>query len=71
MLDSIAISNKDKDINFIRDESNKIAKEVTEAIQKHGIINRRDLDGEVYAYETDGYGSAYFMDDANIPSLLS
>jgi meiotically up-regulated gene 157 (Mug157) protein len=27
--------------------------------------------GEIYAYEIDGFGNKLFMDDANIPSLLS
>ena len=39
-------------------------------IEKYGIINHPEF-GKVYAYEVDGYGSATFMDDANIPSLLS
>ena len=39
-------------------------------IEKYGIVNH-PIYGKVYAYEVDGYGSATFMDDANIPSLLS
>ena len=27
--------------------------------------------GEIFAYEVDGFGSHYCMDDANVPSLLS
>lgn len=43
---------------------------LTSGIEKFGIVTH-PIYGKVYAYEVDGYGSATFMDDANIPSLLS
>lgn len=47
-----------------------LAKEVDTAIQKYGIVNHPKY-GKIYAFEVDGFGSTYLMDDANIPSLLS
>jgi len=42
---------------------------IREGIRTHGIIQ---FHGEtVYAYEVDGFGNTVFMDDANVPSLLS
>jgi len=38
---------------------------IKEAIYEHAIV------GDVFAYETNGLGSVYVMDDANVPSLLS
>jgi meiotically up-regulated gene 157 (Mug157) protein len=43
------------------------AEEVREAIFTHGLSHTKDY----FMYEVDGFGSAYFMDDANHPSLLS
>ena len=51
-------------------ESTALAKEVSEAIQKYAIVEHPKY-GKVYAYEVDGFGNAYFMDDANVPSLLA
>ncbi|PRT55038.1 hypothetical protein B9G98_02658 [Wickerhamiella sorbophila] len=47
-----------------------MASEIREAIYRHGVVNHPDY-GDVFAYEVDGYGSSLFMDDANVPSLLS
>lgn len=47
-----------------------LAKEVEEAIQKHAIVTHPKY-GKIYAFEVDGFGSAYLMDDANVPSLLA
>ncbi|CAI5760142.1 unnamed protein product [Candida verbasci] len=43
---------------------------ISKGIEKYGIVNH-PVYGKVYAYEVDGYGSSVFMDDANLPSLLS
>ncbi|KAJ3383736.1 hypothetical protein HDU80_001173 [Chytriomyces hyalinus] len=47
-----------------------LAKEVRAAINQYGTIQHPKY-GEIFAYEVDGYGSYYLMDDANVPSLLS
>ena len=47
-----------------------LADEVQAAIQKHGIVNHPKY-GKIYAFEVDGFGSAYLMDDSNVPSLLA
>lgn len=46
-----------------------LADEVNAAIQKHAIVNHPKY-GKIYAFEVDGFGSAYLMDDSNVPSLL-
>lgn len=51
-------------------EAAALADEVCEAIETIGIVTKEGY-GEIYAYETDGYGQYLLMDDANIPSLLS
>lgn len=46
------------------------AKEVDDAVKIHGISEHLGF-GEIYAYEADGFGNKIFMDDANVPSLMS
>jgi uncharacterized protein len=46
------------------------AKTIEKGIWDHGVVEHPKW-GRVFAYEVDGYGSRLFMDDANIPSLLS
>lgn len=47
-----------------------LAQEVDEAIQKYAVLNHPEA-GKIYALEIDGFGNALFMDDANVPNLLS
>lgn len=51
-------------------EALTLAEEIDAAIRAHAVIRHREC-GEILAYEVDGYGSHYCMDDANVPSLLS
>ena len=54
----------------LANECKNLADEVDKAIHKYGIIHHPDH-GQVFAYEVNGFGSFNFMDDANVPSLLS
>ncbi len=51
-------------------ECKAFADEVREAIQANGKA-KHPVYGDVYAYEADGFGNQLFMDDANVPNLLS
>lgn len=50
-------------------ETLALAKEIRTGIETYGMIETAC--GKGYAYETDGLGHSLFMDDANVPSLLS
>jgi uncharacterized protein len=51
-------------------ECRTFADEVDAAIKKYAIGNHMDF-GPIYSYEVDGFGNRVFMDDANVPSLIS
>ena len=51
-------------------ECRALAQEVAVAVNTYGKALVRGY-GLVYAYEVDGFGNQLFMDDANVPSLLS
>ena len=46
------------------------AEELNDAIKKYAIAKHLNF-GKIYAYEVDGFGNKIFMDDANVPSLMS
>jgi meiotically up-regulated gene 157 (Mug157) protein len=46
--------------------SRKYASTIRQAIYDHTITS-----SGILAYETNGYGGQYIMDDANVPSLVS
>jgi uncharacterized protein len=54
----------------LTNECRALAGEVEAALTKYGHIKDRD-GSEFWAFEVDGYGNQLFMDDANIPGLLS
>ena len=48
----------------------KLASEIRDGIEKYGVVEHPKF-GKMHAYETDGLGNYVFMDDANVPSLMS
>jgi meiotically up-regulated gene 157 (Mug157) protein len=51
-------------------EAQTLAAEVETAVQRYGKTQHAQ-NGEIWAYEVDGYGNVLMMDDANAPGLLS
>ena len=55
----------------LRREAESLATAIDAGVRQHGVIDDEIIGGPVYAYEVDGFDNAHFMDDANVPSLLS
>lgn len=51
-------------------ECRDLADEVGRAVERYGVAEHA-RHGKIFAYEVDGFGNQLFMDDANVPSLLS
>lgn len=58
-----------KDKTFA-DECTSLADEIEEALSKYAVTEHLNF-GKIFPYEVDGFGNQLFMEDANIPSLLS
>ena len=51
-------------------ECTSLALEVEKALREYAVVDHPEY-GKIYAFEVDGFGNRYLMDDANVPSLLS
>lgn len=51
-------------------ECTDLANEVETALKKYAVYNHPKY-GKIYAFEVDGFGNHFLMDDANVPSLLA
>ncbi len=56
--------------NELANECSDLANEVDTALAQYAVVNH-PVYGSIYAFEVDGFGNAYMMDDSNAPSLLS
>ena len=59
--------NKDKEL---AKECRALADEVEAALKEYAVVEHPKY-GKIYAFEVDGFGNTYLMDDSNAPSLLS
>ena len=59
--------NKDE---ALADDCLNLAAEVEQALKEYAVYDHPEF-GKIYAFEVDGFGSQFLMDDANVPSLLA
>ena len=67
LADCLIDAGKDNDL---ADKMKKLSDEIDKGIHEYGKITDDEF-GEILTYEVDGLGNSNFMDDANVPSLLS
>ncbi|KYK58515.1 DUF1237 domain protein [Drechmeria coniospora] len=67
-LDHIAriLEQEAKHLDHLSREARRYSTLIRDAIWDHTMV-----EGDIFAYETDGFGNQYIIDDANVPSLLS
>ncbi len=56
--------------NSFANKCSDFADEVDAAVKKYAVASHVNEE-KIYAYEVDGFGNKVFMDDANVPSLMS
>ncbi|MBR4767064.1 MAG: glycoside hydrolase family 125 protein [Clostridia bacterium] len=66
----ISILNYENIDNPDEDRIIELCQDIKTGIEKYAVIVNKEF-GKIYAYELDGLGNYLFMDDANVPSLLS
>lgn len=54
----------------LKEKASALKTEIHDGIERYGVVEKEGF-GKIYAYEVDGFGNHNFMDDANVPSLLS
>lgn len=55
---------------LVAEECRALADEVESALKENAVVYHPKF-GNIYAFEVDGFGNSYLMDDANVPSLLA
>ena len=72
VADVLAKTTKDEDKTkaALADDAARYARVIRDAVWNHTRA-AAGAAGSVFAYETNGYGGLYLMDDANVPSLAS
>jgi hypothetical protein len=63
------ILNRTDNLPTIAAQAQNMSQTIRSAILQHAVVN--STDGQLYAYEIDGFGGINFMDDPNVPSLMS
>lgn len=68
MLLAISGSNE---VKAIAAKAQKLSDDIRKGITQYAITSQGAKGQSMYAYEVDGFGNHLYMDDANVPSLLS